>query len=189
MHPRTLKKKKHQSPHRYVEQVHGPGHPKELFYTDDTVKAAYWAWVSTVLGRTNSITGTRYVDDPTIFAVELANEPHTTNRYELNQGLPPGKLVRDWVWDMAARIKGYPGFKGMVSTGEEGYRADGDVTSPHNVWINGGFKGVDFVGNTACPNISFATVHVYVFLFFFCWCFFLVFSCVVRVARRDARAA
>ena len=26
--------------------------------------------------------------------------------------------------------------------------------------INGGYKGVDFVGNIACPNIDFATLHV-----------------------------
>ncbi|BDA49884.1 probable mannan endo-1,4-beta-mannosidase 7 at N-terminal half [Coccomyxa sp. Obi] len=27
--------------------------------------------------------------------------------------------------------------------------------------INGGYKGVDFVGNTNCPHIDFATTHVY----------------------------
>jgi mannan endo-1,4-beta-mannosidase len=144
----------------FVEQVKGAGQPKELFYTDAAVKDAYWTYVSTVLSRTNTLTGVRYVDDPTIFSIELANEPHTTNRWEADAGLPPGALVRDWVWEMAGRVKGFPGFKAMVSTGEEGYRSDGEAVSPHNVWINGGFKGVDFVGNTACPNVSFATIHV-----------------------------
>jgi hypothetical protein len=48
----------------------------------------------------------------------------------------------------------------QVSTGEEGYRADGNVNPPHNNWLNGGFKGVDFVQNIQLPLIDFATIHV-----------------------------
>lgn len=133
---------------------------KELFYSDARVKEAYWRYVSLILSRTNSLTGVRYAEDPTIFALELANEPHTSNRWEADRGRAPGALVKAWVWEMAARIKGFDGgYGGMVSTGEEGYRSDGDTADPHSAWINGGFKGVDFVGNTACPDVSFATVH------------------------------
>ncbi len=48
----------------------------------------------------------------------------------------------------------------QVSTGEEGYRADGNVNPPHNNWLNGGFKGVDFAQNIQLPLIDFATIHV-----------------------------
>lgn len=29
-------------------------------------------------------------------AVEIANEPHTAYKYEMDRGMVPGKLVRDW---------------------------------------------------------------------------------------------
>ena len=44
----------------------------------------------------------------------------------------------------------------QISTGEEGYRINGVPVA----WYNDGLKGIDFDGNTACPNISFATVHL-----------------------------
>ena len=35
----------------------------------------------------------------------MQNEPHTTDLYEINQGLPPGQIVKNWIWEMAAYIK------------------------------------------------------------------------------------
>ncbi|CAL5219410.1 g1238 [Coccomyxa viridis] len=144
----------------YVNEIVGNGYDKEMFYTDSRVKQAYKNYVYMLLTRTNSYTGVQYKNDPTIFSVELMNEPHTTDLYERNRGWPPGQLVRNWIWEMAAYVKSVDG-NHMVSTGEEGYRADGPANPPHNNWINGGYKGVDFVGNIACPNIDFATLHVY----------------------------
>jgi mannan endo-1,4-beta-mannosidase len=69
------------------------------------------------------------------------NEPHTSNRYEQDQGKPPGKIVKDWVWEMAAYVKSIDR-NHLVSTGEEGYRSDGETPPPHLNWINGGFKGM-----------------------------------------------
>ncbi|KAK9902791.1 hypothetical protein WJX75_006160 [Coccomyxa subellipsoidea] len=144
----------------YVDQLIGSGNPKELFYTDSRCKQAYKNYVYMLLNRVNTYTGVQYKNDPVMFSFELMNEPHTTDLYERNRGLEPGKLVRDWVWDMAAYVKSIDS-NHMVSTGEEGYRADGPTNPPHNNWINGGFKGVDPVGNIACPNIDFLTLHVY----------------------------
>ena len=69
------------------------------------------------------------------------NEPHTSNRYEQNAGKPPGKIVKDWVWEMAAYVKSLDS-KHLVSTGEEGYRSEGETPPPHLNWINGGWKGM-----------------------------------------------
>lgn len=39
---------------------------------------AFQAYIKMILTRKNTITGVVYSEDPTIMAVELANEPHTT---------------------------------------------------------------------------------------------------------------
>jgi mannan endo-1,4-beta-mannosidase len=61
----------------YAEQVHGRGADKELFFTDSTIRNYYKKYVSMLLKRRNTITGTKYRDDPTVMAWELMNEPHT----------------------------------------------------------------------------------------------------------------
>ena len=44
---------------------------KELFYSDNRVRAAYRAYVAMLLARTNTLTGVRYRDDPAILAFEV----------------------------------------------------------------------------------------------------------------------
>jgi len=58
----------------YVNEVLGSGQPKELFYTNDKVKAAYKAYVAAFLNRKSSITGTLYKDDPVLMSVEVGRE-------------------------------------------------------------------------------------------------------------------
>ena len=152
---------------------------------------AYKNYISFILNRRNTITGVLYKDDPIIFALELANEPHTSDNYEINLGLIPGNIVLAWVYEISAYIKGispnhmvrdplhlplvavtlactirsgdseFTVNTGMclnmkISTGEEGYRVTGIPTA----WYNDGSKGINFDANVACPNISFATVHL-----------------------------
>ena len=158
----------------YVDQVlgngnEGSGGDKHFFYTDEKVKAAYKAYAQKIITRTNTLTGVRYADEPAILGWEVLNEPHTKDEYERNGGAAcantpggcvPGKLANNWIAEMSTYIKSLDG-KHLVSTGEEGYRADGDNSCCHNNWINGGFKGEDFTKNVHLPNIDFATVHVY----------------------------
>src|SRR4029078_10090207 len=47
---------------------------RDRFYADPTVRALLLAHIERVVGRTNSISGQRYAQDPTIFAWELMNE-------------------------------------------------------------------------------------------------------------------
>ena len=160
----------------YVDEVLGSGGASELsggdkhlFYVDPRVKAAYKNYARTLITRKNTVTGVAYADEPAILGWEVLNEPHTKDEYERNGGAVcrntpggcvPGKLAYTWIAEMSAYIKSLDS-KHLVSTGEEGYRADGDTSCCHNNWINGGFKGEDFTKNTALPTIDFATIHVY----------------------------
>lgn len=141
-----------------MEQRRGKGADLELFYTDRQVKQDFKDYINMLVSRRNTVTGVTYRDDPTIFAWELANEPHTTDGYEKSRNIKPGTLVRDWVREIAAYVKSIDG-NHMVSTGEEGYRSFGPRIK-HD-WLNNGLKGVDFAENIKDPNIDFATVHLY----------------------------
>ena len=47
----------------------------DSFYTDPVIKQWYRNWIAHVLNRTNTITGVKYKDDPTVMTWELGNEP------------------------------------------------------------------------------------------------------------------
>ncbi len=57
---------------QYVRWANGQYH--DDFFTDPQIKQWYQDWVSHLLNRTNTITGVKYKDDPTIMAWELGNE-------------------------------------------------------------------------------------------------------------------
>lgn len=65
----------------YID-MNDPAHPwpqfadrSAKFYANAAAVALYHDYVRAVVGRTNSITGQRYVDDPAIMSWQLANEP------------------------------------------------------------------------------------------------------------------
>ena len=66
---------------------------------------AYKNYVTKIVTRKNSITGTAYSADPAIFAWELANEPRTSKGYEDGLGVPRGSLIKAWIAEMAAFIR------------------------------------------------------------------------------------
>ncbi len=62
--------------------MNDPAHPwpaypdaTSAFYANEEAVALYRAHVRAIVGRTNSVTGTRYADDPAIMSWQLANEP------------------------------------------------------------------------------------------------------------------
>jgi len=152
---------------------------KEHFYSDDTVKTAFKNHVRNYLTRTNPYTGLSYRDDPAIFAIELSNEPHTSDYYECLKTdignktyagcasedpnrYKAGDLVYNWLNEMSSFVRDVDA-RHLITTGEEGYRSshqDPSCLSKHS-WINNGMKGVDFARNAALPNISFMTTHLY----------------------------
>ena len=58
-----------------------------------------------ILTRVNTITNVTYSQDPTIFAIELANEPHTTDNYEKNHNMQPGSLIKGWIKEVVAHTR------------------------------------------------------------------------------------
>ncbi|KAI3667169.1 hypothetical protein L6452_42218 [Arctium lappa] len=67
-------------------------------FSNVVVKGYYKNHVKSVLTRCNSIMGVAYKDDPTIFAWELMNEPRCQSDLS-------GKLLQEWIVEMAAEIK------------------------------------------------------------------------------------
>lgn len=152
---------------------------RELFYTDPLVKEKFKNHIKTVLERTNPYHGRPYKEDPTIMAIEIANEPHTSDLYEcmvtdiankthescLKESMDaynPGHLVKQWLGEMSSYIKSVD-TNHLVTTGEEGYRAnhqDERCRAKHQ-WINNGSKGVDFAKNAEIKTIDFMTTHLY----------------------------
>ena len=58
----------------------------DTFYTDPVIRGWYRDWISHLLNHTNSITGVKYKNDPTIMTWELANEPRckSAGAYEVS---------------------------------------------------------------------------------------------------------
>jgi len=102
------------------------------FFRNAQAKEAYKAYVRYFLERTNTITGVKYKDDPTILAWELMNEPRCGDLPALYQ----------WVDEMARFIKSIdPVHK--ISSGSEGSFVS------------------DLVETHKSPAIDFVSFHLY----------------------------
>jgi mannan endo-1,4-beta-mannosidase len=109
------------------------------FYVCAECKASYLKQVRFVMDRTNKITGRKYVDDPTIMAWELANEPRP---------MRPGARERyaEWIRDSAAAIKARDK-NHLVTIGHEG---------------SIGTEGMDLFEQVhRDPNIDYLTIHIW----------------------------
>ncbi|WJX13454.1 mannan endo-1,4-beta-mannosidase [Trifolium repens] len=140
---------------KYVEWARERGHnvkSEDDFFTHPVVKQYYKNHVKVVLTRKNTINGMLYKDDPTIFAWELMNEP----RYENDTS---GKLIQNWVGEMAAYVKSIDN-NHLLEIGLEGYYGE---TMPQKKQFNPNTyqTGTDFISNNQIPQIDFATIHLY----------------------------
>ncbi|MFX1411729.1 MAG: hypothetical protein ACFFA6_15365 [Promethearchaeota archaeon] len=136
----------------------------DLFYTNPHTRQWYRDYVTHLINRTNSITGIKYSEDPTIFSWELANEPRA--KWDVT-----GKTVHQWIVQMSSFVEALDP-NHMIGTGEEGWyvmtKDDADARSqlpdgtswqelPNNYWQYGvnwvkngewwGSNGVDFVSD------------------------------------------
>ena len=142
------------------------GESKQAFYCNPKVISAYRDYIAKILNRVNAVNGLQYKNDPAIMAIEVANEPHTTDNYETSGNIDasckslvsgrPGDLVYKWLAATTSYVRSID-TNHLIATGEEGYRVSGD-RSRHG-WLHDGSKGIDFDRNIKLPNVSFATVH------------------------------
>jgi hypothetical protein len=109
----------------------------------------YKNYVRYALGRTNFFTGVRWVDEPTIFAWELMNEPRYPDATP-NENTT-GTTLRAWVDEMGALIKGLDP-KHLLGTGMEGQESR---------YGYGGDAGNPFITIHSSPYIDFTSGHMY----------------------------
>jgi mannan endo-1,4-beta-mannosidase len=109
------------------------------FYSCGPCKVGYEAQVRFVISRVNTITNQRYIDDPTIMAWELANEPRP-KRPSAN------KQYQQWMEDSAAFIKSLDPHH-LVTSGHEG---------------SIGTESIDLYTKVhADRNIDYLTIHIW----------------------------
>ncbi|KAL0956597.1 hypothetical protein HGRIS_002734 [Hohenbuehelia grisea] len=130
----------------YVKQILGSSN-HDLFYTDAKVNAAFKNYIKTFVGR--------YVNEPTIMAWELANEPRCKGSTGTWSGSCTTTTITNWAKDISAYIKSIDS-NHLVAIGDEGfYNQPGAPTYPYQ-----GGEGVDFDANLGISTIDFGTAHV-----------------------------
>ena len=95
---------------------HGFQNHAARFYFNEEAQLAWRGYISEVIQRKNSISGTMYNEDPTIMSWQLANEPRPGSG---DEGLQNADQFIKWIHESAAYIKSLAP-KQLVSTGNEG---------------------------------------------------------------------
>ncbi|MFT3742988.1 MAG: cellulase family glycosylhydrolase [Pyrinomonadaceae bacterium] len=109
------------------------------FYSCEPCKDGYDRQVKLVLDRKNRYTGKAYVEDPTIMAWELANEPRPM-RPAANE------YYKRWISETAAMIRSVDK-KHLITTGHEGWIGTQDVKLFETVHAD--------------KNIDYLTIHIW----------------------------
>ena len=108
------------------------------FYTNETARRLYREHLEKIASRRNSVTGTMYRDDPTIFGYELMNEGQcVTGRWEER---------RAWIAEMSSYLKSLDPDH-LIAPGDWGYRS----AAERREWLQ----------DHALPNIDYCDVHIY----------------------------
>jgi len=114
------------------------------FYAIPEAQAWYREAIRTVVGRTNTISGVAYVDDPTVMSWQLANEPRPGSDPDGHAN--SADYVR-WIDETAGFIRGLAP-RQLVSTGSEGEM--------------GSLRDMDlFVRAHDTPNVDYLTFHLW----------------------------
>jgi mannan endo-1,4-beta-mannosidase len=140
---------------QYVRWAGGQYH--DQFYTDPVIRQWYKNWIAHLLNRTNSYTGVKYKDDPTIMTWELGNEPRclSAGAYPRSPNCTTETLIT-WADEMSTYIKSIDN-KHLVSVGDEGFYC---LPNPTH-WTESCGEGVDTLAFTALENIDVMSFHLY----------------------------
>ena len=115
------------------------------FNTNAEAQELFFKNLRHIVSRTNTVTGVRYADDPTIFSWQICNEPRPFSR---DKATVDGFC--DWI-SKAARIIKEIDPNHMVSTGNEGAMGCNDGDYDLTARLN------------TCPDIDYITAHIWPF--------------------------
>ena len=102
-----------QSPNSLGEGYNNYVRYAAAFVSDEKAQQLFYDFVRAIVGRTNTLTGKAYKDDPTIMAWQVCNEPRPFSK------AAKGNFAR-WIARTAALIKSIDP-NHLVSTGSEGF--------------------------------------------------------------------
>ena len=140
---------------QYVRWRGGEYH--DDFYSDPVIRDWYKRWIAQLLNRTNTLTGVKYRDDPTIMTWELANEPRCVGSgiYPRSENCTAQTLV-DWARDVSSFVKSIDR-NHLVSVGDEGFYCNPTATD----WTENCNEGVDNLAFTRLRDIDVMSLHLY----------------------------
>ncbi|KAJ7292191.1 glycoside hydrolase [Mycena rebaudengoi] len=134
----------------YTAQILGSGQFHDLFYTNPTVIAAFKTYVQAVV--------TRYANEPTIMAWELANEPRCGGSNTAASPTCNTTTITTWASNISAFIKSIDK-NHLVAIGDEGFFNE---PGSHNFdFVYQGTLGIDFAANMQISTLDFGTFHMY----------------------------
>ncbi|KAF7291904.1 Mannan endo-1,4-beta-mannosidase F [Mycena indigotica] len=147
----------------YTAQILGSGQPHDAFYTNSAVivrilvtllalpelpQSSFKTYVQAIVSR--------YVNEPTIMAWELANEPRCGGSNTQASSSCTPTTITTWASNISAYIKSIDS-NHLVALGDEGF-----FNQPNNSdWNYRGTMGVDFAANMKISTLDFGTFHLY----------------------------
>jgi mannan endo-1,4-beta-mannosidase len=141
---------------QYVRWRGGTHH--DDFYTDPVIRGWFKDWIGHVLERTNTLTGVKYKDDPTVMAWELANEPRCGGSGALPRSAAcTEQTLLGWADDVTRYIHSVDA-KHLVGVGDEGFLCSDRSSSD---WTINCADGVDSAALAALPGVDLASFHLY----------------------------
>ncbi|MGH9854726.1 MAG: hypothetical protein ACREBD_33250, partial [Blastocatellia bacterium] len=148
---------------RYVQWRLGAAPTDEqvgMFYTDATIREWFKNYVTMLLNRTNSVTGVRYKDEPTILAWELGNELRNRTSIASERARRADDLLA-WTREMAGHIKSVDS-NHLVADGGEGFD-DNAANYPglSNTYAVRGDESCSFNRLAREPLIDLLSYHLY----------------------------
>jgi len=131
----------------YVKQILNSAN-HDYFYSNAQVITAYKNYIKAFVGR--------YVNEPTIMAWELANEPRCAGSTGTTSGTCTTTTITNWISEISAYIKSIDS-NHLVAVGDEGFF--NEPSNPSYPYQGG--EGIDFNVNLAIESIDFGTLHLY----------------------------
>ncbi|KAG9028045.1 hypothetical protein FRB95_006967 [Tulasnella sp. JGI-2019a] len=119
----------------------------DLFYSNPTVVSAFKTYIKNFI--------TPYINEPTILAWELANEPRCGGSTGVTSGTCTSTTLLTWVSTISAYIKSLDS-NHLVTLGDEGFGMDGSTDYVYSYGI-----GTNFTADLALSTIDFGTFHLY----------------------------